>query len=220
MADKACIGLNTPDVSQREFISHKPIKEKTMKKGTAFVVLGLWTACLLPMSFGLAWERISADLAALTTAAEFSVEGIEPAIQSAQAAKTEEEIIAEIKNRKGKLFQIDVTGAGEGFDIYPRGTDLILRPNRVQFYPHGLIHIYFGSLKLTSNETPMWFHDWIIEWVDTEAKPGEKGYELKFESQEGDLFKGVTFTTAGFSFTVKAIKIEDKGDKVLISVKD
>lgn len=187
-----------------------------MKKGTMFVVMGLLTVCWLPMSFVLAWETSDPGTITLPKTSEFSVAS---AARPQQAAKTEDEIVAEIKNRKGKLFQIDVTGASEGFDVNPR--TLIIQ-DKVQFYPQGLIHVIFGSLKLMSKETPMLYRmsDYSLEWVDTEAKAGEKGYELKFESQEGDLYKGVTLTTSGFSMTAKAVKIEDKGDKVLISVKD
>ena len=125
--------------------------------------------------------------------------------------------MAEILSRKGKTYRIDVTQAGESFDVNPR--DLILK-DKAQFYPHGLIHVYFGSLKLTSKETPMRFADWVLEWIDTEAKPGEKGYELKYDSLEGDLYKGVTLMTSGFSMTAKAVKIKESADTVEISVVD
>ena len=105
----------------------------------AFIVLGLLTGCLLAVSFVLAQE---------TTA------------KPAQVTKSQDEVVAEIMSRKGKTYQIDVTHAQEGFDINPR--ELILH-NREQIYPRGLIHVYFGSLKLTSKETPMRLHDRILE---------------------------------------------------------
>ena len=101
--------------------------------------------------------------------------------------------MAEILNRKGKTYRIDVTGAGEDFDINPR--TLIIRDS-VEFFPQGVIQVIFGGSKLVSKETPILFRirEKVIEWIDTDAKSGEKGYELKFDSQEGDLFKGLTVT--------------------------
>ncbi len=182
-----------------------------MKKGTAFVVSGLLTACLIPMSLGFARETARVGTASFI--------GAGPAVASQQAAKTDDEIAADILARKGKTYRIDVSGAAEEFDINPR--TLIIKDG-VQFYPQGLIHVIFGGLKLESKEVPMLYRmrENVIEWVDTEAKAGEKGYELKFESQDGGLYKGVTLTTSAFTMTAKTAKIEEAGDKVNISIID
>lgn len=190
-----------------------------MKKRTAFVVSGLLTACLLPMSFALSGETINPGATALPKTAMCSFEGAGKAVRTFQAAKTEDEIVAEILNRKGKTYRIDVSGAGEGFDINPR--TLIIKDG-VQFYPQGLIHVIFGGFKLESKETPMLYRmrENVMEWVDTGAKAGEKGYELKFDSQDGGMYKGVTLTTSAFTMTAKNARIKEEGDKVAISVVD
>ncbi len=190
-----------------------------MKKGTAFVFSGLLMACLLPMSFVLSGETTHPGTTAIPKTAMHSSADIGATIQPVQTAKTEDEIVAEILARKGKIYRIDVTGAGEDFDINPR--TLIIRDG-VEFFPQGVIHVIFGGSKLVSKETPILFRirESVIEWVDTGAKSGEKGYELKFDSQDGDLFKGLTLTTSGFSMTAKSAKVKEEGDKVTISVID
>ncbi len=60
----------------------------------------------------------------------------------------------------------------------------------------------------------------LLEWIDTHAKPGEKGYSFKYKSQEGSLYKDVSLTTKGFSMTAKAIKIAEDGETVKISIWD
>jgi len=59
-----------------------------------------------------------------------------------------------------------------------------------------------------------------LEWVDTEAKEGEKGYELKYDEKAEDLYKNVTLTTKGFTMTAKAVKIVEEAGTVKISIID
>jgi hypothetical protein len=136
-----------------------------------------------------------------------------------QVIKERDDAIASITNRKGKSFLIDLKHAQSGFDINPR--QFILNKGE-QIYPRGLAGFVFGSLKLKSEETPMRLimKENLLEWIDTEAKPGEKGYDLKYNSHEGDVYKDVTLTTKGFSMTAKAIKIAEDGDTVKISIWD
>lgn len=137
----------------------------------------------------------------------------------ALVVQARDEAIASISNRKGKIYIIDVKHAQSGFNINPR--QFILH-NGVQIYPRGLVELVFGSLRLKSEETPMRLiiSERLLEWIDTDAKPGEKGYDLKYRAQEGDLYKHVTVTTKGFSMTAGAVKIADDGDTVKISIWD
>jgi len=137
----------------------------------------------------------------------------------AQVIKERDDAITSIANRKGKSFLIDLKHAQSGFDINPR--QFILNKGE-QIYPRGLAGFVFGSLKLKSEETPMRLimKENLLEWIDTDAKPGEKGYDLKFNSHEGDVYKDVTLTTKGFSMSAKAIKIAEDGDTVTIRIWD
>ena len=137
----------------------------------------------------------------------------------AQVIKERDDAIAYIANRKGKTFLIDLNRAQRGFDINAR--KFILHRDE-QIYPLGLAGFVYGSLRLKSEETPMRLimNENLLEWIDTDAKPGDKGYDLKYESHEGNLYKDVTLTTRGFSMTAKAIKITEDGETVKISIWD
>jgi hypothetical protein len=136
-----------------------------------------------------------------------------------QTINEREDAIGSVANRKGKKFLIDLNHAQSGFDIRPR--QFILN-NREQIYPRGLAGFEYGSLRLKSGETPMRLimNEDVLEWIDTDAKPGEKGYILKYQSQAGDLYKGVNLKTKGFSMTAKAVKITEDNDSVKISIWD
>jgi hypothetical protein len=135
------------------------------------------------------------------------------------AVQARDEAIASIANRKGRTFIIDVKHAQSGFNINPR--QYILHKG-IQIYPRGLIEAVFGSLKLKSEETPMRLimSERRLEWIDTDDKPGEKGYELKYDTQEGEFHKNATITTKGFSMTAAAVKIAEDGNTVTISIWD
>ncbi len=135
----------------------------------------------------------------------------------ASAVKERDDAIAAVNERRGRRYFIDVSKAGGGFDIYPR--KLIIY-KRLQIFPRGVDKIVFGSLVLTSKETPMVLNRRAIEWVDTESKPGEKGYELKFKSREGDVYKDISLTTRGFSMTAGTVRIVEAGDMVTINILD
>lgn len=141
-------------------------------------------------------------------------------VRHARVFKDRDDAIASIANRKGKTFLVDLKHAQRGFDINPRPNSFIYRSQ--QIFPRGLAGFVYGSLKLKSEETPMRFvmNENLLEWIDTDARMGEKGYDLKYKSQEGDLYKDVTLTNKGFSMTAKAIKIAEDGDTVKISIWD
>ena len=98
-----------------------------------------------------------------------------------------------------------------------RGRDVRAPSN---LYLHGLDGLDYGSMKLVSVDTPMRLVGNIVEWVDTEPAAGEKGYDLKYEEQAGELFKKVTLKTKGFSFSAKAIRLVDDGKTVTFFIVD
>jgi hypothetical protein len=136
--------------------------------------------------------------------------------------KDRDDTVQLIYSRKGKKYLIDVRQAQRGFEINPRNQEHVVLYKGDQLFPHGLIKYIYGSLNLVSEDTPMRFSfsQRALEWVDTEAKPGEKGYELKYSEKAEDMYKNITLTTKGFKMTAKAIKIAEDGDTVKISIID
>jgi len=130
--------------------------------------------------------------------------------------------VQSVTGRKGTKYLIDLRRAQRGFDFNPRDLEHVILYQGAQFFPHGLVKFVYGSLNLASEDTPMryTFSPNALEWVDTEAKAGEKGYELKYESKAEDLYQNVTLKTRGFTMTAKAIKIGGEGDTVIISIID
>ncbi len=131
------------------------------------------------------------------------------------AIKERDDALAAVNERRGRRYSIDISKAGGGFDIYPRKGII---HKRQQIFPLGVVKIVFGSLVLTSKETPMVLNSRTIEWVDTEAKAGEKGYELKYASLEGGIYRDVTLKTRGFSMTAGRVEITEEKDLVTIKI--
>jgi len=125
-------------------------------------------------------------------------------------------------NRKGKTYLIDLKQAQRGFEINPRNQEHVVMYKGDELFPHGLVKLIYGSLNLVSQDTPMRLSLYrnTLEWVDTEAKEGEKGYELKYDEKAEDLYKNVTLTTKGFTMTAKAVKIVEEAGTVKISIID
>ncbi len=136
--------------------------------------------------------------------------------------KDRDDTVQLVMNRKGKKYLIDLKQAQRGFEINPRKQENVVLYKGEQFFPHGLTRFVFGSLNLVSEDTPMRlsFSPHHLEWVDAEAKEGEKGYELKYGEKVEDLYKNVTLTTKGFTMTAKAIKIVEDAETVKISIID
>ena len=136
--------------------------------------------------------------------------------------KDRDDTVQLIMNRKGKKYLIDLKQAQRGFEINPRNLEHVVLYKGDEFFPHGLVKLIYGSLILESQDTPMRlsFSPHALEWVDTEAKAGEKGYELKYGEKVEDLYRNITLTTRGFTMTAKAIKIVGEADTVIISIID
>lgn len=135
----------------------------------------------------------------------------------AKAIQKRNGTIQSIMKREGKKYMIDLRQAQREVDISPRQ---YIHYEKQQLYPLGLSRFFYGSLKLVSQDTPMRLFNQYLEWVDTEAKPGKKSYNLRYEEKVGDLYKNVTLTTRGFSMTAAGIRIVDRRNTVMIFVID
>jgi hypothetical protein len=136
--------------------------------------------------------------------------------------KDRDDTVQLVMNRQGKTYLIDLKQAQRGFEINPRNQEHVVLYKGDELFPHGLVKLIYGSLNLVSQDTPMRLSLYrnALEWVDTEAKEGEKGYELKYGEKVEDLYKTITLTTRGFTMTAKAIKIVEEAGTVKISIID
>lgn len=136
-----------------------------------------------------------------------------------QAIKERDDAVAATSNRKGRIYLVDIRHARGGFDIKSRKS---IPCKEGQIYPTGLTRFVWGSLTLKSEEVPMRFlmDEGMLEWIDTEARSGEKGYNLQYKSRKDDLYSEVTLKTKGFSMTAKAVKIAENDEIVQISIWD
>jgi hypothetical protein len=136
--------------------------------------------------------------------------------------KDRDDTVQIVTGRKGMKYLIDLRRAQRGFNIVPRSQERVILYQGAQFFPHGLVKFVYGSLTLESQDTPMRlsYSPSALEWVDTEAKAGVKGYDLKYDEMAEDLYKNVTLTTKGFTMTAKAVRIVEEAGTVTISIID
>jgi hypothetical protein len=60
---------------------------------------------------------------------------------------------------------------------------------------------------------------YYLKWVDTDAKPDEKGYELTSSRQEGDgIFYDAVFKTRGFTLSAPKIQVKERPSRVKVTV--
>ena len=155
-------------------------------------------------------ERVKARLSAKYNMAEIEAKH-RPAIEKRDQA------LASVANRKGRHYVIDFSKLPKN-DLTSMQRDYSKEMAMVGprfIYPHGLGQMTLEQVELTTGDTPI---DNVIrtrtfEWIDTESKAGEKGYDLKVGSQDGDVLKDVTFTTKGFTLKAPEVQITEDKEK-------
>ena len=112
--------------------------------------------------------------------------------------KDHHEIMDIVNARTGQRYVIDFRKTKD-FIIPCRAA---VRPaSASRFFANGIEEFHLGQIVLTTVDTPIYQptskkNMFSLEWVDTGAKPGEKGYTFTFEKQEGDVYKNVEFKTS------------------------
>jgi hypothetical protein len=125
--------------------------------------------------------------------------------------------IALIKSRQGKRYIVDFERTKEFFDALPRGRSVRLGVE--QIFVNGIGRLTLGDILLTSVDTPMHRPGlWTVEWVDTNAADGVKGYELTCVARAGSVCKGAEFKTAGFTLKAPEVELADTGNEVRITI--
>jgi hypothetical protein len=125
--------------------------------------------------------------------------------------------IALVKGRQGTRYIVDFERTREFFDTQPRGK--AVRLGVEQIFVNGIKQLSLGDIRLTSVDTPMhrpWL--WTVEWVDTNAAAGVKGYDLTCRERAGSVCKGAEFKTAGFTLTAPEVELADTGNEVRITI--
>jgi hypothetical protein len=125
--------------------------------------------------------------------------------------------IALVKSRRGTRYIVDFERTKEFFETKPRGK--AVRLGVEQIFLNGIERLTLGEVVLTSIDTPMhkpWV--WTVEWVDTNAADGVKGYELTCRERAGTVCKGAEFTSAGFTLMAPEVDVADTGSEVRITI--
>jgi hypothetical protein len=125
--------------------------------------------------------------------------------------------IALVKNRQGTRYIVDFERTKDFFDILPRGKSVLIGVE--QILVNGIGKLTLGDVLLTSVDTPMHRPGlWTVEWVDTNATAGVKGYELTCRERIGTVCKGAEFKTAGFTLKAPEVELADAGREVRITI--
>ncbi|RPJ74994.1 MAG: hypothetical protein EHM24_05090 [Acidobacteria bacterium] len=125
--------------------------------------------------------------------------------------------IALIAGRQGRRYIVDFERTRESFDILPRGKSVRLGVE--QIFWNGIGRLTLGNISLTSVDTPMHRPGlWTVEWVDTNAADGVKGYELTCRERAGTECRGAEFKTAGFTLKAPAVELAETGNEVRVTI--
>lgn len=125
--------------------------------------------------------------------------------------------VALVKGRQGTRYIVDFERTKEFFEARPRGKSV--RVGVEQIFVNGIDRLTLGDVALTSIDTPMhrpWL--WTVEWVDTGAADGVKGYDLTCVERHGGVCRGAQFRTAGFTLTAPEVEIADTGNEVRVTI--
>ena len=139
----------------------------------------------------------------------------------AAVIKQRDETMAVVNNRQGRRYIIDFRKTKDFIIPQPRGRSVRLGVE--VFYANGIEEFRLGDIVLTTADTPLYQpkvekNMYSLEWVDTEAKPGVKGYTFTFGKQEGDVYRNVEFKTAGFTLKAPEVQIVEDPQKDEVTV--
>jgi hypothetical protein len=129
--------------------------------------------------------------------------------------------MAIVNGRKGRRYIIDFRKTKDFIIPQPKGRSVRLGVE--VFYANGIEEFRLADIVLTTADTPLYQPKaqksmYSIEWVDTAAKPGVKGYELTYERLDGDVYRNVVFKTAGFTLKAPEVRIAEDPAKDEVTV--
>lgn len=132
--------------------------------------------------------------------------------------KKRDEAYEMIQARKGRKYIINFKPAHEFLKPTSRGESYSL--GLIHIYPEGIEKIQIQDVILEGKNTPI-VQDrlYYIKWIDTEAGPTEKSYELSCGKKEGeDIYVDAVFTTKGFVLKAPKIQLKDRPARVKVTI--
>ena len=90
----------------------------------------------------------------------------------------------------------------------------------INIHPEGIERIQIRDVVFEGAASPI-VQDQLfcVKWIDTEAKPGEKGYTLTFGKKEGeDIYIDAVFTTGGFTLRAPKIHVHETPERVKVTI--
>jgi hypothetical protein len=132
--------------------------------------------------------------------------------------KKRDEAYEMIQARQGRKYIINFKPTHEYLQPSSRGESYSL--GLIHIYPEGIEKIQIQDVILAGKNTPI-VNDrlYYIKWIDTEAGPAEKSYELSYSKKEGEnIYIDAVFTTKGFVLKAPKIQLKDRPSRVKVTI--
>lgn len=132
--------------------------------------------------------------------------------------RARDEAYAMITARTGRVFVINLKPTQEY--PTPEGREKSCDMGLMKIYPAGFGRIRVRDVEIQGTSSPILLDQlYHLRWVDTEAKPGEKRYELTYAKKEGDdVYVDAVFKTAGFTLRAPKVRVKDTPQRVKVTV--
>ncbi len=127
--------------------------------------------------------------------------------------KERDDALTLVNGLKGDKYIVDWKKTREFFFFRPVGKSVTLGVKEI-FY-EGFLPLTIGEVEFTSKKVLI--HKtgiWALEWVNTRPEAGVKGYDLKYEKKDGDVYKKAVITTGGFTLKAPELMIEETPEAV------
>lgn len=138
----------------------------------------------------------------------------------AATIKERDDTLALVKVRKGKKYVVNFETLKERPRFVPRmGKRFRVGAGVEAVFPQGIEKVSSGEVELETINAPFFRSSTgTIEWIDIDARPGEKGYELTYDENKGNVFKRAVLKTRGFILKAPEIRLEEGKDGIVITV--
>ncbi len=129
-----------------------------------------------------------------------------------------DEALAVIQARRGRTYIVNFKPTQEYLAPKSRGKSYAV--GLINIHPEGIERIQIRDVVFEGAASPI-VQDQLfyIKWIDTEAKPGEKGYTLTFGKKEGeDIYIDAVLTTGGFTLRAPKIQVRETPERVKVTI--
>ncbi len=125
---------------------------------------------------------------------------------------------ASIQARQGRTYIVNFKPTGDY--VIPEGYGDSFRIGLMELFPDGIRQLKINEVLFAGQKTPIMEDQlYYLKWVDTDWKPGEKGYELTFGRSGGpDIYYDAEVKTRGFTLKAPKIRLSDGARRVKITV--